>query len=502
MLFNSDAFIFGFFPIALLGFLVLARAERRQAAIAFLALASLAFYSWWNPRHLPLLLGSIAFNHAIGSRIARMPQRGWLVFGIASNLALLGVFKYAAFGLELTGIASSFSPVLPLAISFFTFQQIAFLVDSYRGFVPPCRLLDYGLFVAFFPQLIAGPIVRCGELLGQLRQGMFERRRADDVAVGGTLFVFGLAKKVVVADTLARYVGPAFDLAASGGEPPLLECWFSLVAYALQIYFDFSGYSDMALGLARCFGIHLPVNFDSPYKATSIVDFWRRWHITLSRFLRDYLYIPLGGNRNGPARRHLNLMITMLLGGLWHGAGMQFVVWGGLHGTFLVANHGWRALHVRSGILPRSRPWTRAIARGLTFVAVLVAWSFFRADSIDTAATMLRGMLGAHGTALHAAWIEKLGVAGEGLVALGIVDADPRLLPSKAEFALLGAVLAIAMLAPNTQQILPVTREERRIGPDWSRWQPTLRWGVATGAIAGVAVIFLSRMSEFLYFRF
>jgi len=376
-------------------------------------------------------------------------------------------------------------------------------VDSYRGQVRVGGILEYALFVSFFPQLIAGPIVRHGEMMGQFHEGMFDRRRGADLAVGSTLFAVGLAKKVIVADTLAVYVAPVFDLAAAGGHPTLVEAWFAALAYAFQIYFDFSGYSDMAIGLARCFGIHLPINFNSPYKAASSIDFWRRWHMTLSRFLRDYLYIPLGGNRKNVARRHVNLMLTMLLGGLWHGAGVTFVVWGGLHGAFLVVNHGWRALRRRLGGLPESRRWTRGLARLITFTSVVVAWVFFRAASLDAAIAMLNAMAGGNGVALHAAWIDRLGVLGWVLTEAGVQIGGVGTLPSKFGFALLGLLWLLAWHAPNSQEILPVERRSRASAtPRLALWTPRLPWAIAGGLLGGFTLLFMSRISEFLYFQF
>lgn len=317
--------------------------------MALLLVASFVFYSYWNPPFFFLILFSILFNFSWGRLIERTSGRRrdlWLYSGVAVNLLLIAYFKYANF--MASNIAWLFGKewvaqdiFLPLGISFFTFQQIAYLIDCSKGLAKEHVFTQYALFVTFFPQLIAGPIVRYEDIMpqfGRLRTfGMSYR----NTAVGIALLTLGLFKKVVIADTLSPWVAAVFD----SSEPlTLFEAWGGVLSYTFQIYFDFSGYSDMAVGLGRLFNIELAINFNSPYKALSISDFWRRWHITLSSFLRDYLYIPLGGNRCGKIRRNINIMITMLLGGLWHGASWNFVVWGGLHGVFLVINHTYRKI--------------------------------------------------------------------------------------------------------------------------------------------------------------
>ncbi len=348
MLFNSLVFVLGFLPAVVIGFALLARRGTPGQAMLFLVGASLLFYAAWNPPYLFLLVGSVAFNYGLGQRLRARPSRWVLGFGIAANLGAIGYFKYANFFLDnvnaLTGGGLEIGTiVLPLAISFFTFQQIAYLIEAHRGDIAEHDFLSYALFVTFFPQLIAGPIVRFNEVVPQFAAERFGRLGSRDLALGATLFVIGLGKKVLLADSLARAASPVFQAAELGLPVAPVEAWTAALAYSFQLYFDFSGYSDMAIGLACLFGIRLPWNFASPYKATSVIEFWRRWHMTLSRFLRDYLYIPLGGNRKGPARRTVNLMIVMLLGGLWHGAGWSFVIWGGLHGLYLCVNSAWRA---------------------------------------------------------------------------------------------------------------------------------------------------------------
>ena len=408
MLFNSYAFIFFYLPVVLLGFFWLARFNHAYAG-GWLALASLFFYGYWNPAYIGLLLGSIVCNYAFGLWIAKTPESGkqgvgsksrkkhLLIVAIAANLTLLGYYKYANFFIgsvnTLAGTQWSLGEIiLPLGISFFTFTQIAFLVDTYRGEVKEYNFVHYVLFVTYFPHLIAGPVLHHKEMMPQFARQTTYQVNWENIATGLMLFTLGLCKKTLWADPLAAYADGIFSGVASGMTPTIYEAWCGALTYTLQIYFDFSGYTDMALGIALMFGIRLPINFDSPYKATSIIDFWRRWHMTLSRFLRDYLYIPLGGNRHGKLRRYLNLFATMLLGGLWHGAGWTFIVWGALHGLYLTLNHLWRELLPEGRWLP---VWLTNLSGGLmTFVAIVAAWVVFRASNIAHAAVMLKAMFG------------------------------------------------------------------------------------------------------------
>jgi D-alanyl-lipoteichoic acid acyltransferase DltB (MBOAT superfamily) len=420
MLFNSYAFIFLFLPISLLGFFQLARLNQAYAA-AWLALCSLFFYGYWNPAYVGLLLLSIGCNYVFGmwigkagSRIhdsgfsktgPRLSKKQLLIFAIATNLLLLAYYKYANFFLGsvdvLTGANWQMANIiLPLGISFFTFTQIAFLVDTYQGKVREFNFVHYVLFVTYFPHLIAGPVLHHKDMMPQFAHAATYRINWLNVATGLLLFTLGLCKKTLGADELAPFATAIFNGVqhgmTSGLVPTIYEAWSGALAYTLQIYFDFSGYTDMALGIALMFNIRLPINFNSPYKSTSIIEFWRRWHITLSTFLRDYLYIPLGGNRHGKLRRYGNLFATMLLGGLWHGAGWTFVVWGALHGFYLTLNHLWRELIAEKYLrwLPN---WLGAITGGaLTFIAVVAAWVVFRADSISQASVMLQAMFGLH----------------------------------------------------------------------------------------------------------
>jgi D-alanyl-lipoteichoic acid acyltransferase DltB (MBOAT superfamily) len=394
MLFNSITFLFGFLPATLLIYHILRIFGLRTTAKVFLALASIAFYGWWNVKYVPLMVGSIVGNFSLSLLMERSGGRARLVtgIGIALNLALLGYFKYANFfvsaAADMTGLSLSMHKVvLPLAISFFTFQQVAYLVEAYRDRKAADSFLDYCLFVLFFPHLIAGPITHHKEMLPQFKRAG-EPLAPSYITVGLTILVLGLAKKVLIADTLADICNPIFHAADAGRAPSSANAWLGALAYTLQLYFDFAGYSDMAIGLGLLFGIRLPVNFASPYKSTSIIEFWRRWHISLSRFLRNYLYIPLGGSRNGKIRRHLNLLATMALGGLWHGAGWTFLLWGVLHGLYLICNHVWRS------IAPPSRgPIGSALAWLATMLAVVVAWVLFRAGTFGGALAMLGSMV-------------------------------------------------------------------------------------------------------------
>ena len=376
MLFNSRLFVLAFLPLALGGFFALGRCGKRAAMLWLLA-CSLVFYAWGNPAFLLLLLGSIGANYMLARRLAQGPGRGWLVAGLAGNLLLLGLCKYP-----------SLLAVPPLGTSFFTFQQVMFLVDLSRREIALPAFLDYACFIAFFPHLISGPIVRPGHILPQLAALAPWRDVAARLAEGAEIFLLGLTKKL-----LARFADPGFAAAARHDPLTFIEAWVALLAYGAQIYFDFSGYCDMAVGLARSFGIAFPQNFNLPYRATSVSDFWRRWNITLSGFLRDYLYIPLGGNRRGERRRVANLMITMLLGGLWHDAAWRFLLWGGLHGLFLVIQGVWTKLGWK---LPKPLAW------GLTLLCVLLAWVPFRAPGWGAAMDFYAGLCGAHGIALPA----------------------------------------------------------------------------------------------------
>jgi len=393
VLFNSIPFVVGFLPVALGGFLLAGRFGDSRLARFWILIVSLFFYAWWSTGFLLLLAGSVAVNFTIGRQIQRRARKmPWLIIGLIFNIGLLVLFKYANFLAELLGVALPIREIpLPLGISFFTFQQIMFIVDLYRKDAPAAAFLDYACFVSFFPHVIAGPIVRPKVIIPQFANLRLGSNYLRQVSEGLEIFLLGLAKKLVLADSLAQFADPGFAAAANHDSLTLVEAWIALLAYGLQIYFDFSGYSDMAIGLARMFGIYFPPNFHSPYKAKNISEFWKRWNITLSEFLRDYVYIPLGGNRHGEGRRIFNVMATMLLGGLWHGAALRFVLWGGMHGGFLVI-HGW---FERTGLRLPS-----IIARFTTLIFVLLAWVPFRAASFSACIDFYRGLFCLNGFAL------------------------------------------------------------------------------------------------------
>lgn len=517
MLFNSYPFIFVFLPCVFAGMFLIGRHSHRLAAL-WIAIASLTFYACWDIRFVLLLVCSIAFNYGAGYWIGLRRAASQTLLGvmITGNLLLLGYFKYANFFISsINQLSGGHVPapdiILPLGISFFTFTQIAFLVDVYRGIAREYDFIHYLLFVTYFPHLIAGPILHHKQMMPQFADQATYRINPTNVTAGLSIFILGLSKKVLIADNLADIATPIFNAVQHGMQPMLFEAWAGTLAYSLQLYFDFSGYSDMAIGLSLMFNIRLPVNFDSPYKAGSIIDFWRRWHITLSSFLREYLYIPLGGNRKGQSRRYANLMATMLLGGLWHGAGWTFIAWGGLHGLYLLINHGWRNLKTRLGCEERD---ATIAARALTFVAVVVAWVFFRADSFTSALTMLSGMAGANGISLPIALgaklapltanIQWLHVEYGGLLPNGIVRLETVL-------AGIAVSLALVWLFPNMRQIFaryrPVWEDMNQALP--ARVQrPRLSWRLSPpyawvcGAFLALCILSLTRATEFIYFQF
>ncbi|HSY57318.1 MAG TPA: MBOAT family protein [Bradyrhizobium sp.] len=478
MLFNSYSFIFAFLPVVLLGYFAASRLGK-LAPVIWLALASLVFYSFSNWQFVALLLASIGFNYLIGwllisHHLRAGPRLAVLSAGVAGDLFALGIFKYAGF------LVANFNAVfstslavnilLPVGISFYTFTQIAFLVDAYRGKVARYALPHYALFVTYFPHLIAGPILHHRDMIPQFESSDSKRPSPHLILCGLIIFGVGLFKKTGLADGIQSLVALAFNQAA----PSFDQAWIGALAYTFQLYFDFSGYSDMAIGISLMFGIFLPLNFNSPYKAASIIDFWRRWHMSLSQFLRDYLYIPLGGNRHGALLRYVNLMITMLLGGLWHGAAWTFVAWGALHGVYLCINHAW----INYGPpIPRllARP-ARIVAFLLTFLAVVIAWVFFRADSLTSALFVLSKM------------------ADPGQIVFGHTE--------MIQGALIAIYAAIAWLAPNTQAIMGYDHKNRRVGENFGAWR--LRpWLVYGGALAfAFGILGIQQHSEFIYFRF
>jgi D-alanyl-lipoteichoic acid acyltransferase DltB (MBOAT superfamily) len=510
MLFNDPVFLFLFLPATLAGYFLLGRFPSRRLPLAWLIAASVFFYSYWNPRYTLILLGSIAVNCLLGWFIAAdgpdARRKLLLGVGVAANLGLIAYFKYLGFFTDLLNHATGgnlpiLKLVLPLGISFFTFEQITYLVEAYRRTTRAYGALEYLLFVTFFPRLIAGPIVRPAEIIPQFRE-LNARPDHRNMAVGATIFLVGLMEKVLIADNLSPTVGTLFGRVQHGYGPTIMEAWLAALAYTAQLYFDFSGYSSMAIGLARLIGIRLPVNFNSPYRATSIIDFWRRWHISLSRFLRDYLYIPLGGNRKGEVRRHVNLMLTMAIGGLWHGAGLTFLLWGALHGVGLIINHVWRTNGPTALVRRLPARLVAALSGAITFVAVVVGWVFFRSPDFGTSSRMLAGMFGGNGLAVP----ERLAPLSrvlpfvhwrfEGFGSLF----DPLL------FLFAVGALVWSVRAPNVQEWLapvnpvlePVESRSKRV------WQPTFAVGMLLGLgfFLVLNTLLRARASEFLYFNF
>lgn len=525
MLFNSYEFLFVFLPIIFFGFFGIARKNRRIAAF-WLAVASLFFYGYWNPVFVGLLVSSIIFNYGAGNWLARTRDRHGhsklaLCVAVTINLSILGYFKYANFFLATANnvLDKSWVPldvILPLGISFFTFTQIAFLVDVYRKIVKEYDFVHYLLFVTYFPHLIAGPVLHHKQMMPQFAHEETYRINWENIAVGLSIFILGLTKKVVIADTLAPIANGVFDAAHSGIDVMLVDAWAGALAYTFQLYFDFSGYSDMAIGISLMFNVRLPRNFDSPYRATNVIDFWRRWHMTLSAFLRDYLYLALGGNRRGKFRRYLNLMITMLLGGLWHGANWTFVFWGGLHGLYLVANHAWRGLISHFGWRWWGPLWLgKVLAWALTFFSVVIGWVFFRAETLSDARAVLAGMASLNGVSVSSGNLTGF-LAGmlpgpvyqNGL--LPIIEKSTTMQTPEVAFILfLSAV--IAWLLPNSLQIFASRKpawDETRIEQSapakllYDKWSANHVWVVVLGLLCATSIAGFNRASAFLYFQF
>jgi len=486
LLFNSYEFIFMFLPITFFIYFYLNSKRLTEASKGFLVLTSLFFYSWWNIVYLPIILVSMLFNYIIGTSLSKkqkhskVSKKQLLIIGIVSNILLLGYFKYSDFFISNVNFAfgtdiSLLHLALPLAISFFTFQQIAYLVDSYRGETKEYNFLNYALFVTFFPQLIAGPIVHHKEMMPQFSKVKNKVKNYKNIALGLFIFSIGLFKKVVIADTFAVWATNGFDKAEI---LTFFEAWFTSLSYTFQLYFDFSGYTDMAIGAALLFNIKLPINFNSPYKATNIQDFWRRWHITLSRFLKDYVYIPLGGNRKGTFRTINNLMATFIIGGIWHGAGWTFVFWGFLHGFALVVHRIWNKLGFKLNFI---------IGWFITFNFVNIAWVFFRAKEWEDAIKVLKGMLGLSIIVLPSqlanqlAFLTKYGIEFGGFITN--IQGD-KFVPLEILLCLF-----VVLYFKNSIQI-------------YQQFKPNYKYLTFYLLITIASLSSLNKLSEFLYFQF
>jgi alginate O-acetyltransferase complex protein AlgI len=521
MLFNSYVFILFFLPITFLIFSIISREGSQTAVSIWLIAASLFFYSWWNPFYVTLLILSLLFNFGIGASINKIYDKPvlrklLLIFGIICNILTLAYYKYSVFVINIFNEVSGkhIDPgkiFLPLAISFFTLQQISYLVDAYRGQTSKFNFISYAASVTFFPHLIAGPIVRYRDLVPQFSRTCPQPANYLNLAVGLTLFFMGLFKKVILADHLTQYVDPAFAAANLGRPVSFLEAWTANMAFFMEIYLDFSGYSDMAIGLGRIFGVRLPVNFNSPLKSINFMDFWRRWHITLSEFARDYLYFPLGGSRKGLPRQYINIMIIMTIVGLWHGAAWTLILWGALHGLFILINHVWLTMRRAWGHdfshPTRLGTWS---ARILTFLCAAGANALFRADDLSAALVMLKGLVGLNGIILESQKLRFLGL--ENLIPVltgwGIqVGTLPLLKGYALEYLLV--YLCIIFFCPNTQEIMSrfepcldfQLKENEGTWP-WLKWKPTMSWAWLTGFIALLSMLLMGRPNPFLYFQF
>ncbi len=555
MLFNSYEFILAFLPVTVMGFLLLGLVSRWWA-LTWLILASIFFYAWWRPFNLFIIGPSLLINYVIGQWLLdvagddtkKRKRAVLLTLGIVFNVCFLGYFKYANFALTVVDDVAGADFVLkqiilPLGISFITFQKIAFLIDVAGGRIKSFSVRDFMLFVMFFPQLIAGPITHFQELSPQFakNQAKFDKNL---YATALTLFIFGLFKKVVLADGMAEHVTPVFAYAAAGHDATMLQSWLAAIGYTVQIYFDFSGYSDMACGAALFFGIRLPMNFDSPLKATNIVDFWLRWHITLTRFLTAYVYTPLtlalirkrAAKKLPPLKaRGSKVMafvqvlawptiLTMLLSGIWHGAGYTFIVWGLLHGLYLVIGHAWRQYGPKKGaakptkVQPSAMPAPVAMSIlppallksitplwgwALTFLCVAVAMVLFRAPDLATAGNILKGMTGLQGLGMP----KGIGGGEPMTVLAGVV-------PLKEVATAMGymvVLLAIALLMPNSLQMLnkfqptlqgpPRPPKVASFGPKLE-WAASMPWMLLMAGMAAVSMWKLTGVSEFLYWQF
>ncbi|MEP1471057.1 MAG: MBOAT family O-acyltransferase [Halieaceae bacterium] len=512
MLFNSIEFLFFFLPIVLFGFIALQRLGGYRLVMLWLILSSLFFYGWWNPVYLWLLGLSVTVNYSIGRMLAThvgTRKNALLVIGIAFNLALLGYFKYGNFFIEtisvLESVSFNFSQIiLPLAISFYTFQQITYLVDTSKGLTDEHDFLEYCLFVCFFPQLIAGPIVHHREMLQQFKGLGSAQNNWRNCSIGLSILVIGLFKKVVIADSFALFSTPVFAIAESGQALNASEAVAGTFSYAMQLYFDFSGYSDMAIGLACMFGLKLPVNFYSPYRARNISDFWRMWHATLSRFLRDYVYTPLGGFLCSTRRQRINLFLTMFVGGIWHGAGWTFFFYGIAHGVYVVIHQLWR-VKVSGPLGLVGNEWYQRGAQLFTFLIVAFTLVLFRAESLAAAGFVYQGLLNTETWWFSSAYLATL--KNTNIFAIAELSG----LEINAMLIVFGSVcLAIAACwtLPSTWQLFqtfdvaydkPPTGRKAVIQLSWA---PSLPWAIFMAFLLIGCCLNLTQVSEFLYFQF
>lgn len=513
MLFNTYEFILLFLPLCAIAYFTCVRFFSFSAALGLLVFASLLFYASWNPVCVVLLLVSIGFNYLLGLSLSRADNNGkklLLGVGVLANLGLLVFFKTANLYAEISDAPWEAGDILlPLAISFFTFQQISYLIDVYRGDTREHNLMRYSLFVCFFPQLIAGPIVRHGELMPQFKESPPVSLVWINIAVGVSIFALGLFKKTVIADGLGEFVTPIFDTR----RPPVVDffrAWGSSLAYTFQLYFDFSGYVDMAIGAARIFGVRLPLNFYSPYRASNILEFWQRWHITFTRFLRDYVYLPLGENGKGRGG-FIALILVLPLVGLWHGASWPFLIWGALHGCYLVIHRAWFLGLGRMGLKPSRYAIYRVACWVLTLITLVFSWVYFRAPTLEHGNAIALAMLGQTGFEIPDGILVRLGAMGEQLSALGFVPAMGGGALLMTNFFWIAISLFIVLVLPNTAQLFrqyePVIYEstepfEIRSATVNFRWTMSRRWALAVVIMGVAGLLTLQHVSEFIYFRF
>ena len=541
MLFNSPEFLFGLLPLSLLGFFALGGLGFRRAAMTWLTLASLFFYGWWNVSYVPLLIGSILFNFFVGEKLRAGASRPWLVLGVAGNVVLLAYYKYIGFLTEVISDAAGLNwaipnIVLPLAISFFTFQQIAYLVDCRAGLVKETSLLNYGAFITFFPHLIAGPITHHKEMIPQFQSERIFKPQALSLALGVTIFSVGLFKKVALADVLAYYANPVFDAAANNQALTAIDSWVGAFAYTLQLYFDFSGYSDMAVGAGLLFGIRLPQNFASPLRSANIVEFWQRWNMTLTRFITSYIYNPivLSWSRYRVQRKlplvqpgrttvgafiwllAFPVMISMLISGIWHGAGYQFVLFGALHGIYVVGYHVWREIKPGAVSAAAASRFGRVLGIALTLTCVVASMVLFRSASATAAMHMYACMFAANGIVI------PQGVASLPMVSVVVHALDlqtgKQIFIYSEPLMLIVPLLVLVLAAPNIYELMieydtALSSKPAKARPGdrrWAyslrdlRWRPTLAYSCAAGMLAFVAMtrMLSNAPSEFIYFRF
>ena len=486
MLFNSYEFIFMFLPVMFVVYFYLMSKRVVLGAKIWLVAGSLFFYSYWNITYLPLILISMFTNYGVGLTLVnqdrvKISSKTVLAFGIFFNLALLGYFKYTDFFLEnFNGIFGSNIPlphiILPLGISFFTFTQIAFLVDAYKKEAKEYNIFNYMLFVTYFPHLLAGPILHHKEMMPQFASVKNYAKNYKNIALGLFIFSIGLFKKVIIADTFAVWANAGFDTATTLN---LIEAWATSLSYTFQLYFDFSGYTDMAIGVSLMFNIKLPINFNSPYKALSIQDFWRRWHMTLSRFLRDYLYIPLGGNRKGEIRTYTNLITTFLLGGFWHGAGWTFIVWGALHGIALAIHRMWQSFGFKLN---------KILAWFITFNFINITWIFFRAKDFESAMKVLGGMFSLDNVVLPEKYFKFLAQYNEVYFKFGEVYTNILGKDNTTVFVILGFILVLGF--KNSMEFRTIF------------FRMPLVYTIVLVIVTFYVISNMSKYTEFLYFNF